>query len=342
MALANSLALKMANIDKKKSEIRGGEIVRDQNGQPTGILKGEAMLFVKLLTPVSNTKKYSEVAETATNYAATLGVTSVQNVHSDYIAEILREVQNRGKLKTRVYDCAPLSDWKKLADQGIKKATGDAMIRRGCLKGFTKGYPEEEEKIYEEALNADKAGLQVLIHAIGNRSNSSILNAFERIITENGVRDRRFRIEHAHGMIENDLDRLLDSNIIASVQPHLFGGRDPFKEIIKKNGSMAFGSDASMTDFNPILGIHDAVNSGFSFRGKNQSISVEEAVYAYTVGSAYAEFQEDVKGSISVGKLADLVMLSDDIFEIKPEEIRNTEVLLTIVDGKIVYNQRGN
>jgi predicted amidohydrolase YtcJ len=95
-----------------------------------------------------------------------------------------------------------------------------------------------------------------------------------------------------------------------------------------------------MTDFNPILGIHDAVNSGFSFRGKNQSISVEEAVYAYTVGSAYAEFQEDIKGSISVGKLADLVMLSEDIFEIKPEEIRNTEVLLTIVDGKIVYNQR--
>ena len=340
MALANSVALKMARIDRKKGDIEGGKIVKDSSGEPTGILKGQAMLFVKNIAPISNTKLELEIAETASNYAASLGVTSVQDVHSDYISEVLQKLQTQGKLKTRVYDCTPLYDWKKLADKGIKRATGDAFVRTGCLKGFTNGYPEEEPQLYEYALNADKSDLQVMIHAIGSVSNASILKTYEQIFAKNGIKDRRFRIEHAHGFAKDDLSRFVKSNIIASMQPHLFGGRDPFNEMIKKKATIAFGSDASITDFDPILGIHDAVNSSYSLNGRNQSTKVKEAIYLYTMGSAYAEFQENIKGSITVGKLADIVILATDIFKVSPEKIKDVEVDITIVDGKVVYNKR--
>lgn len=340
MALANSLALKLAKIDRNKSDITDGEFVRDESGEPTGLLKGGAMLFVKNVAPFANTQKFLEVAESATNYAASLGVTSIQDMHSDYVADVFRELQKQGKLKTRIYDCTPLYDWKKLTDAGIKRATGDALVRTGCLKGLTDGFPEEEPQLYEFASNADKADLQVMIHSIGNNSNALVLKVFERIFAEDGAKDRRFRIEHAHNFRSEDLGRFVNANIIASMQPHLFGGSDPFEEMLDEKATIAFGSDASITDFNPLLGIHEAVNTNYTFNGKRQNISVEEAVRLYTVGSAYAEFQENVKGSISVGKLADLVILSQDIFEIAPEKIKDTEVVMTIMDGKIVYDKR--
>ncbi len=340
MALANSLALKLAKIDRNKSNVKNGEFVRDENGDLIGLLKGDAIVFVKNAAPLANTKKLFEVAESATNYAASLGVTSIQDMHSDYIADVFREVQRQGKLKTRIYDCTPLYDWKKLADAGIKRATGDALVRTGCLKGLTDGVPEEESQLYEFASNADKADLQVMIHSIGTSSNSLILKVFERIFAEDGIKDRRFRIEHAHNFLDEDLKRFVNPNLIASMQPHLFGGTDPFEEMLDEKATIAFGSDASITDFNPLLGIHEAVNTNYTFDGKRQNISVAEAVRLYTVGSAYAEFQENVKGSISVGKLADIVILSQNIFEIEPEKIKETEVIMTIMDGKIVYNKR--
>jgi predicted amidohydrolase YtcJ len=334
MALANSLALKMARVGKNKTEIEGGEIVRDEKGEPTGILKGSAMLFVKTIAPKSNTSSLLKIAEAGTNYAASLGVTSVQDMHSDYLEDVLKELQKQGKLKTRVYDCTPLNEWKKIADKGIKRATGDAMIRVGCLKSFSDGFSESFQQLYEDISNADKNDLQVMMHAIGSRPNDMVLSIYERVLSENGIKDRRFRIEHAYGFNSEDLERYGNSNTIASMQPHLFKGNEPYRSLIKSKTTIAFGSDASITDFNPLLGIHAAVNGG------RENISVEEAVRFYTLGSAFAEFQENVKGSITVGKLADLVILSQDIFEIKPEKIRDTEVVMTIFDGKIVYNQR--
>lgn len=336
MAFANSVALEMAGVNKNKSEIEGGEIVRDKNGEPTGVLKGKAMLFVSTIAPKANTKRLLEVAETGTNYAAYLGVTSVQDMHSDYISDLMQELNRQGKLKTRIYDCTPLAEWKKLADKGIKRATGDAMIRTGCLKSFTDGFPEEREQIYGYIDNADKNDLQVMMHAIGVRPNSMMFSIYEQILRENGAKDRRFRIEHAHRFLPDDIKRFANSDIIASIQPHLFQGNDPYRSLMKTKAKIAFGSDASITDFNPLLGIHAAVNAG------REKISVKDAVYFYTMGSAYGEFQEDVKGSITVGKLADIVILSDDIFEIEPSKIRDVKVEMTIMDGKIVYNQRNS
>lgn len=339
-ALVNSLALKMAGINRNTKDLSGGEIVRDEKGEPTGILKGRAIDLVKNLPPRMPTKNLYAVAQTATNYAAGLGVTSVQDVHSDDNREIYRELARQGKLKTRIYDCVWLSDWQKLAQAGIRRASGDAMVRTGCLKYFTEGDPADFEEIYEKILPADRAGLQVMIHAIGNVPNNLVLTVFERVIKANGERDRRFRIEHAHRVRPEDVPRFGKSKIIASVQPHLFFGgfgnnSGQYRAFLDTGAALAFGSDASITDFNPLFGIAAAVAGG---NNKNsQAITVEEAVRAYTIGSAFAEFQENVKGTIAPGKLADLVILSEDIFSINPNDIRRVRVLKTIVDGKIVF-----
>lgn len=327
-ALANSFALKLARIDKNRIDFQD-EILRDKKGEPTGILKDKAINLVKNFLPKLSTKNLMAVAETAVNYAASLGVTSVQDMHSDNLTDVFRELARQGKLKTRIYDCSPLRDRKKLQEAGIRRANGDPMIRSGCLKHFSEG--DDDPALYENILAADKADLQVMIHAIGNRANDAVLTIFERVAKETGNKDRRFRIEHAHNFRPEDLKRFGNSKIIPSMQPHLFYGGEPYRDLLASGAVLAFGSDASITDFNPLYGIHAAVNYG------EHAISVEEAVRAYTVGSAYAEFQEDVKGTISIGKLADMIVLSDDIFNVNPDEIRKARVLITIVDGKIVY-----
>jgi predicted amidohydrolase YtcJ len=343
--LANSLALKLAGVDKNTKEVSGGEIVRDASGNPNGILKGRAIEFVKKIQPPMPTKNLRAVIETATAYAASLGVTSAQDMHSDDNFALFQTLAREGKLKTRIYDCTPLPDWQKLARAGIRRADGDAMVRRGCLKHFTEGFPEELPDLYDKILAADQAGLQVMIHAIGESSNRQILDVFERVTKTNGARDRRFRVEHAHGVRPKDVSRFARAKIIASMQPFLFRGgvfdeTEPYRKLLDSGAILAFGSDASITELNPLYGIEAAV---INKNGeKTQAITVEEAVRAYTVGAAYAEFQENVKGTIAAGKLADFVILSDDIFAIKPEMIGETQILTTVVDGKIVYQNQRN
>jgi predicted amidohydrolase YtcJ len=340
-ALVNSLALKLARIDKSTNASAGGEIVRDAAGEPTGILKDSAINLVKRFVPQYATDDKLAVAETASNYAAAFGVTSVQDMSADDNTEIYRELARRGKLKTRIYDCTALSDWQKLAKNNIKKASGDALIRRGCLKGIADGDAPSTPKLYEDIRAADRAGLQVMIHAIGASANDQILTIFERVVRANGKKDRRFRVEHAHGFRLPDLKRFAGSGIIASVQPYLFSGAagksfEPLRTLLANNAVLAFGSDSSMIPVNPLFGIAAAVNAN----DPKQKISVEEAVRFYTSDSAFAEFQEDEKGTIAVGKLADFVMLSDDIFTINPNDIGKTRVLKTIVDGRIVFESK--
>lgn len=339
MALANSLALKLAGVEKSKN-YPANSVMRDEKGELTGILKDSALNLVKTAVPKTHIQDWFELAETATNYAASLGITSVQDVHSDYLVDVYRKLLKQEKLKTRVYDCSYLLDWEKLVQSEIRRASGDSMIRSGCLKFFSEGDYDEIPKLYKTILAADKADLQVMMHAIGGEANDIVLIIYERIAKENGAKDRRFRIEHAYNFRPQDLRRFSASKTIALLQPHLFDGNEPYRKFLNTNAILAFGSDASITDFNPLYGIHAAVNSNFFENGIKQKLSVEEAVRAYTIGSAYAEFQENVKGTISVGKLADLVILSDDIFTINPLQIKNTKVLTTIVDGKIVFESR--
>lgn len=336
IALANSKALELAGIAKGKKAPLGGKIEIDSEGEPTGVLRGTAILLVRGQIPRLASKQFDEVGETATNYAASLGVTSVQDMHSDYMAETLRELNRKGKLKTRVYDCTPLSQWKRLADRGIQRASGDGFVREGCLKSLAFSDRGATEDLYKNISAADRAGLQVMIHAIGSSANRNILNIYERVITENGKRDRRFRSEHAARLSAIEISRFGRLNIVPSLQPRLFGGYEPYRSLIESGAPIAFGSDATMTDFDPLAGVHYAVTRG----RPSERLAVHEAVRLYTLGSAYAEFQEDEKGTIEKGKYADVVLLSENIFEIPKEEIRNVRVEMTIVNGEIVYDAR--
>jgi len=384
MALANSAALKLAGVDKNTKEVEGGVIVRDGGGNPTGVLKDAAMNYVYKVIPEATFEQKLEVAEAATNYAASLGVTSVQDMSAGTDVGVYQELLRRGKLKTRIYAVSTLSDWQRWNKTGIHYAFGSEMIRVGGLKGFADGSlgsttawfyqpylddpkstglaSDEIPKMYENVVGADKAGLQIMIHAIGDRGNDEILKIYERVEKENGAKDRRFRIEHAQHLNADLIRRFASGKIIASMQPfHAIDdgrwawkrldekrlkGTYAFRSLLDRGAVLAFGTDWYVAPLNPILGIY-AATTRRTLDNKNpdgwipeQKISIEETVKAYTFGSAYAEFQENVKGTLTVGKLADFVILSDDIFTINPNEIRNTQVLTTIVDGKIVFEKK--
>ena len=200
-----------------------------------------------------------------------------------------------------------------------------------------------------------------MIHAIGDRANDMILSLFEQVERENGARDRRSRIEHAQHLRPQDIPRFARVKVIASMQPYhaIDDGRwaekrigkerakttYAFRSLLDAGATLAFGTDWTVAPLDPMLTI--AAVTRRTLDGKNskgwvpeQKISVEETVRAYTVGSAYAEFQEDEKGTITPGKLADLVILSRDIFKIDPKEIENVKVVMTIMDGRVVYEAR--
>lgn len=381
MALANSLALQLAKVNKNTKEVEGGVIVRDTNGNPTGVLKDEAMNYIYAVIPEMPFEQKLEAMQAATDYAASLGVTSVQDMSAGTDVGVYQEMIRQEKLKTRVYAISTLNDWQRWQKAGVTYAFGSEMLRVGGLKGFADGslgsttawffkpylddpksfgLPiEEMSKLNEKVVNADKAGLQIMIHAIGDRANDEVLKIYKQTEKTNGVKDRRFRIEHSQHLNEGLIKRFASQKIIASMQPYhaiddgrwaykrideeRIKGTYAFRTILDNNGVLAFGTDWFVAPLNPMFGIYAAVTRR-TLDDKNpngwvpeQKISVEEAVNAYTNGSAYAEFQENVKGSITVGKLADFVILSDDIFKIDPVKIWDVKVLTTIVDGKIVY-----
>lgn len=384
MALANSAAMRLAKVVKNTKDVAGGEIVRDASGNPTGVFKDAAMDYIYAAIPPFSFEQRIEYLQAASDYAASLGVTSVQDMSAGSDVGVYQELERRGKLKTRVYAVSTLADWQRWQRAGVGAAFGSEMLRVGGLKGFvdgslgsttawfyeayfdkpdTKGLAlEEPEKIYEKVSGADKAGLQIMIHAIGDRANDELLKIYERVEKESGAKDRRFRVEHAQHLNEGLVKRFASGKVIASMQPYhaIDDGRWAFKRLDEKRikgayafrslldagANLAFGTDWFVAPLNPFLGIYAAATRR-TLDDKNpngwipeQKITVEEAVRAYTVGSAYAEFQENVKGTLSVGKLADFVVLSDDIFAINPNDIGKTKVLTTVVDGKIVYQAK--
>jgi len=324
---ANSAALKIAGADKF-----------DADSKATGILRGSAAELIRRAVPANITGDKAKVLETATNYVASVGVTSVQDVHLDDIYYLMRQIAQQGKLKNRLYDCISLSNWKQLENRRIKRATGDAMIRQGCVKYFSDGNRESINELSETIISADKADIQVMMHAIGGESNDIVLSVFENVLQQNGEKDRRFRIEHAYNFKPQDLRRFTATKTIASMQPYLFFNRSGsdsrlFRQMLDAKAFLAFGSDANIIEMNPLLGIYAAVFGANSGNG----MTVEEAVRAYTLDAAYAEFQENVKGSLTVGKLADFVILSENIFTVNPSRIEKAKVLQTIMNGQIVY-----
>jgi hypothetical protein len=385
MGLANSVALKMAGVNRNTKDVPGGVIVRDENGEPTGILKDAAQGLVERCIPPPTEEQIVRAIRSAQDYAAANGVTSVQDMSA--APDILRAYEamlHKGDLHVRIAGHQPLTNWKRLADVGLQADFGNPFLHIGGLKGFadgslgsttallfapyldspgTSGIPSAElaqpETMLHNIEQADAAGLQVAIHAIGDKANDTILGFYEQTEKLNGPRDRRFRIEHAQHLIAADIPRFGALHVIASMQPyHLMDdGRwaekrigperaktsYAFRSLIDTGAVLAFGSDWPVAPMIPIQGIYGAVTRR-TLDGKHpngwvqeQKITVAEAVKAYTMGAAYASFDDGIKGSIEPGKLADLVVLSDDIFTMDPAHIGDTRLLMTILDGKIIY-----
>jgi predicted amidohydrolase YtcJ len=387
MSLANSVALKLAGVTRETKDPPGGLIVRDaKTGEPTGVLKDAAMSFVWKVVPESSFEEKLTAARAATQHAARLGVTSVQDMSAGNDVGVYQTLLDRGELKTRIYAVSPLPSWERLARTGVRSHFGSEMLRIGGLKGFSDGSLGSTTAFFYEPYNdapdtrglagdemfpegamlervraADRAGLQVMIHAIGDRANDQILSIYEKVVRENAEHDRRFRIEHAQHLRPQDIPRFGRDKVIASMQPYhaIDDGRwaekrigyerarttYAFRSLLDSGATLAFGTDWTVAPLDPLLTIYAAVTRR-TLDGKHplgwipeQKISVEEAVRAYTVGSAYAEFSEKEKGTITPGKLADLVIINSDIFHIDPTEIEKARVVMTILDGKIVYER---
>ena len=385
MALANSVALKIAGITKATKAPPGGEIVRDANGEPTGVLKDAAMDLVYAKVPDLTPQLRMRAVRRALAHAARLGVTSVQDMGPPFAdVSAYSELAEKGELTARIYVAGPMSQWQDQAKIGVRRAFGSPYLRIGANKAFadgslgsttayffepyldapkTKGLLAEDmipiTKMRDRLMGLDAAGMQACVHAIGDQAISLVLDQFEEVEAKNGAKDRRFRIEHAQHIAQKDFARFRQLDVIASVQPYhaiddgrwaekrigpeVLKGTYAFRTLLDNKVRLAFGTDWTVAPLNPLLTIYAAVTRA-TLDGKHpdgwlpdQKLSVAESVEAYTMGSAYAEFQDKEKGSITPGKLADMVLLSDDIFKIRPEAIKDVTVVMTMVGGKTVY-----
>ncbi len=386
MALANSYALKLAGITNNTPDPPGGTIVRDpKTKEATGVLKDEAMSFVYKLVPDPSEGEMMAAARHALAEARKYGLTGIQDMSSWADLRCYEKLRASNELTARMYCRLPVGVVDDVIAKGIRAHSGDEWIRLGSLKAFadgslgsttalffepfvsdptTRGLPSDiviDGRLDRWANAADRAGLQMSIHAIGDSANSLMLDLFERIIKTNPQWDRRFRIEHAQHIHPKDFGRFAKLGVIASVQPYhaIDDGRwaegrighkrcattYPFRTFIDRGVKMCFGSDWTVAPLNPLLGIYAAVTRRTT-DGKNpngwfpeQKISVQEAIEAYTINNAYAAYEESEKGTIAAGKLADFVVLSDNIFTIAPEKIENVQVTMTVVGGRIVYKK---
>jgi predicted amidohydrolase YtcJ len=381
--LANSFAMRLAGIDKDTPDVPFGVIERYADGTPTGIFIDNAQTLIARAIPPPSEEGFVVAIRAAQRHAAAHGVTSVADmglIHGDAQtrASLLRAYQTllrRGELHVRVLLHVPLPNWKVLADLGVTAGFGNEKLKIGALKSFSDGslgsrtawfheaYADEPgnsgmcstelqdvEAMYATLRSADRHGLQVAIHAIGDRANSAILDLVERLVREEGPRDRRVRIEHAQHLVPKDVARFAELGVIASVQPAHFlddgrfleerVGADrakqayAFRSLLDAGAHVAFGSDWWVAPIDPMVAIYAAVT-----RAPPQTLSVAQAVHCHTAAPAYASFDDAAKGSIEPGKLADIVVLSSDVFAIAPEDIRSVKTELTIFDGAVVYDR---
>jgi predicted amidohydrolase YtcJ len=385
MALANSLAMKLAGIEDRVKDLAGGTIERDDRGAPTGIFKDNAMDLISVKIPEQSAEEVDNAIAAAMKYLASNGVTSVHAVDAAAYADGIDRVRAGGGQITRIYYLQTISRWKDMKEQVEREGRGDRWVSTGGVKGFVDGslgshtaaflepytdlqtdtglFVNSEEDLYRWVSESDKAGLQVVIHAIGDRAINALLNIYERVAAENGDRDRRFRIEHSQHIAPADIERYGKLKVIASMQPYhaIDDGRwaeeyigperikttYAFRSLLDSGATLAFGSDWFVAPATPLEGIYGAVTRR-TLDGRNpggwvpeQKITVEEALRAYTVNAAYASFEEDIKGTLEPGKLADFVVLDRDITAVDPVEIWDMKVQQTWVGGKKVFDRTG-
>ena len=387
MGLANSLALELAGVDADSPDIEGGTIVRDKSGTPTGVLKDNAMRSIFAVVPPYSEAQLDRFLEAGMQYVASNGVTTLHDVFADEFDSwaslaTYRRANRKGELITRIYSVSPLHDWQKLADDVVTNGRGDDWLKTGGVKAMMDGslgshtaaffepfsdVPDDHgflvnslEDMRTWITGADAAGLQVMVHAIGDKAIRDLLDIYYEVAEAHGDRDRRFRIEHAQHIHPDDIERFAVQKVIASMQPYhaIDDGRwaenvigserikttYAFRSLINSGAHLAFGSDWFVAPAAPLEGIYAAVtrrtldDANPNGWVQEQKITVEQALRAYTYEGAFASFEEDTKGTIKADMLADMVLLDRDITTIPPETIRDARVLYTIVGGQVVFS----
>ncbi len=357
-------------------------------------------LYSDILPPPSREQRTQETLR-AWQQMREVGITSYSDVTSPPVqVDIYRQLRAEGRMTARVRYRPTLDRWPSMANLGIRVGFGDEWIRFGAVKAWIDGimgnssarfyepythnpasrgiwrdimFPFERDprspelmqsRLERLALGADNAGIQLTVHAIGDEANGYLMDMLERIIAENGEKDRRFRLVHAQVMTDRDIERGGEMNIVAEVQPFHTSddmrwmeeriGRErsrgayAFRRLWDSGATVSFGSDSPGTNasryyLNPMLGLYAAVTrktlSGQPEGGwfPQEKLTIEESIKAYTLNTAYAAYEEDIKGTITVGKLADYVVLSDNLLTMDPDGIKDVTVRKTIVGGKIVY-----
>jgi predicted amidohydrolase YtcJ len=377
-AWVNSRMLRRLGINRATPDPRGGQIVRDTAGEPTGLLRDVAIAplhDIRLRRLISSPTLRRQLMARSLELLRRAGITSVQdNTWNPTTVWTLNELRRRGELTCR-FSCWThgLRPWLSL---GMSLARYDRQwVRRGPWKYFLDGtfstrtawllepYRDEPRNYGRPAMTAEKLaavlrrsaalGRQSVFHAIGDRAIRGLADAVEEAWGRYPVLDSlRLRVEHGQLIDPSDIRRLAELHILVSAQPTALGQPDkdeallgperarrayPYRSLLDAGVRLSFGSDVpGEGHYEPLLAIHWAVN-----RPSPERITPLEALTCYTLGSAYAEFQESEKGSISPGKLADLAVLSEDPTAVAPERIRDLEVEMTIVGGRVVYEREG-
>lgn len=391
---ANTKALSIAGITKETSFNGFGELVKDKNGEPTGAFKESATGLVTRFVPGPDKSAKFNALLTGLKYAAALGITSIQNASgSKEEYELYDSLLTMGKLTLRasIAFSAGRSPNEKdiLLWKAIRaKNKQPEWLKTDAIKFLLDGVIESHTAVmidpYADLLKVDsiyrgnyaipldqyerwvkrldKEGFQIYTHAIGDASVRSVLNTYEKALTENGSQNKRHRIEHIEMTTGVDIERFNKLGVLPSMQPiHADPGTIdvwskavgeerlplafPWASLLQQKNRLVFGSDwPACISLDPIRGIHNAVNR-MTTDGKPaggwipaQRISLQDALYAYTAGAAYGSFDEQEKGQLKKGFLADFIVLSQDLFTIKPQEIHTTKVQLTVVGGKQVYS----
>jgi hypothetical protein len=336
-----------------------------------------------MAVPVSSAEQDDAALSRAMEFAAAKGVTAAAMVSSPW-SELaaLERARKAGRLTIRATVYPPLAYWRAVADSmEARGGPGDNWIRLAGVKGYVDGslgsstalfyepYNDEpgtrgifvtsEDSLRAQIGGADSAGLQVIVHAIGERANGVLLNIFDSVARAHGPRDRRFRIEHAQHLRREDIDRIAELGVIASMQPYhiIDDGRwaekrigperikttYAFRSLLDRKAHLAFGSDWTVAVIDPIIGLYSALTRR-TLDDKNpegwipaQEITLEEALRAYTYENAYGVFAEESRGMLKPGYLADLVLLDQDLTRVTPNQLDAVKVNATVVGGKLVY-----
>ena len=378
MALANAAAMRAAGVTPSTPAPFGGEITSG------GVFKDQAMDLIGRAVPDPSPEQRDSALARALAHAASLGVTATSHVSASW-ADLAsyRRLARANRLTMRAILYFPIEDWRAVAESIGRGGSGDDWVRLGGVKGFMDGsagsrtayffepfsdsagyrgimlQPESDMRVWIGG--ADSAGLQLAVHAIGDRANAILLAIFDSVARARDPRDRRFRIEHAQHLRAEDIPKFGARRVVASMQPYhaIDDGRwlevrigperikttYAFRTLLQSDAPLAFGSDWTVAPLDPMLGVYAAVTRR-TLDGKHpggwvpeQKISVGEALRAYTYGNAWATFNEQKWGTLAAGRFADLVVLERDPFAVAPESLGTIKPRFTLVGGRLVYQK---